>query len=300
MAQNHPVGRTEKMLITGANGLLGKDICRIFSDRYEVMPTDLEELDVKSEKDCMRVIGGFCPDVVIHCAAYTAVDRAEGEEEAATELNAGGSRNVALACREHGALLVTFGTDYVFDGTAKRPYAEDDPTGPLSAYGRSKLAAEEAIRKVAPEYLLIRTQWLFGAHGRNFVVSVLDRAGRGEKLSIVTDQKGSPTYTRDLAIGVRELLEVGAQGIFHFSSEGETTFFELASFVLAQTGREETPISGILTSGLPRGAYPAPRPLYAVLSKEKYRKATGAAPRRWEDAVLDFLRTRNEGGGTYS
>jgi dTDP-4-dehydrorhamnose reductase len=145
MTQSKPVNRPRKMLITGANGLLGKDIWRIFSDGYEIMPTDREELDVTSMKECMEVIGGFCPDVVIHCAAYTAVDKAEEEEEAATELNAGGSRNVALACREHRALLVTFGTDYVFDGTAKRPYAEDDPTGPLSAYGRSKLAAEEAV-----------------------------------------------------------------------------------------------------------------------------------------------------------
>jgi dTDP-4-dehydrorhamnose reductase len=298
MAQTNPADRTRKMLITGANGLLGKDICHIFSDGYEIMPTDLEELDVTSRKECMEVIGGFCPDVVIHCAAYTAVDRAEGEEEAATELNAGGSRNVAIACREHRALLVTFGTDYVFDGTAKRPYAEDDPTGPLSAYGRSKLAAEEAVREVAPEYLLIRTQWLFGAHGRNFVLSVLDRAGRGEELGIVSDQKGSPTFTRDLANGVRTLLKAGARGIFHFSNEGETTFFDFAAFVLAHAGQEGTRLSAIPTSGLPKGAYPAPRPLYAVLSKEKYRKVTGTAPRRWEDAVLDFLRNRNEGGRT--
>lgn len=299
MTQRNPVNRKERMLITGANGLLGREICQLFSDKYEIMPTDWEDLDVRNEKDCMRVIGAFCPDLVIHCAAYTTVDRAEEDEEAATELNAGGSRNVALSCREHGALLVTFGTDYVFDGTAKRPYAEDDPTGPLSAYGRSKLAAEEAVREVAPKYLLIRTQWLFGAHGRNFVLSVLDRADRGEKLSIVSDQIGSPTYTRDLAMAVRKLLETGARGTFHFSNEGETTFFDFAAFVLAHAGRAGTHLSAIPTSGLPKGAYPAPRPLYAVLSKEKYRKATGAAPRRWEDAVLDFLRTGNEGGGTW-
>ncbi len=298
MARGKSVERTRKMLITGANGLLGKDICRIFSHGYEILPTDREELDVTRGKECMRVIGGFCPDVVVHCAAYTAVDRAEGEEEEATELNAAGTRYVALACREHRALLVTFGTDYVFDGKAKRPYAEDDPTGPLSAYGRSKLAAEEAVREVAPEFLLIRTQWLFGAHGRNFVLSVLERAGRGEELTIVSDQKGSPTYTWDLANGVEELLKAGARGIFHFSNEGETTFFDFAAFVLSQAGLAGARLSAIPTSGLPKGAYPAPRPLYAVLSKEKYRKTTGAAPRRWEDAVLDFLRTRNEGGRT--
>lgn len=298
MTRRNHTERTGRMLITGANGLLGKDITLCFSTLYDIMPTDLEECDVTNAKECMRVIGGFCPDVVIHCAAYTAVDRAETEKEAAFTLNAGGTRNVALACREHRALLVTFGTDYVFDGMSERPYAEDDRTGPLSAYGRSKLAAEKAIREVEPDFLLLRTQWLFGSHGRNFIFSVLDRAERGEELRVVSDQKGCPTYARDLADAVRRLLDAGARGIFHFSNEGETTFFDYAAFVLTHAGRGGARLSAISSSDLPRDVYPAPRPPYAVLSKEKYRNASGVAPRHWQDAVLDFLGTRIEKGRT--
>lgn len=288
--------RAGRMLVTGANGLLGMEITRYFSDGYEVLPTDLAECDVTVAKECMRVVREFRPAVVVHCAAYTAVDRAEREEEAAFALNAGGTRNVALACREHRGLLVTFSTDYVFDGTSERPYAENDPTEPLSVYGRSKLAAEEAVREVAPDYLLLRTQWLFGAHGRSFLSSILERAERGEECRVVIDQKGSPTYTRDLADAVRRLLATGARGIFHFSNAGETSFFEYAAFLLAHTGWGETPLTAISTSDIPRDLYPAPRPLRALLSKEKYRKETGASPRPWEDAVLDFLRTGTGGG----
>jgi len=288
-------GQPGRMLITGAKGLLGREITRYFSNGFEVLPTGPAECDVTRAKECMRVVGGFRPEVVVHCAAYTAVDRAEREEEAAFTLNASGTRNVALACREHRSLLVTFSTDYVFDGASERPYAEDDPAYPLSVYGRSKLAAEEAVREVAPDFLLLRTQWLFGAHGRSFVSTILERAERGEELKVVSDQKGAPTYTRDLADAVRRLLNTGARGIFHFSNEGETSFFEYAAFLLEQTGRGGIPVTAISTSDIPRDLYPATRPLNALLSKEKYRKKTGVSPRRWEDAVIDFLQTGFEG-----
>jgi dTDP-4-dehydrorhamnose reductase len=291
MDSHQPTAWKKRMLVTGANGLLGRDIVRSFSGEYEILRTDREECDVTRAEECMRVIGGFAPHLVVHCAAYTAVDRAESEEEAAFALNAGGTQNVGLACRAHGALLVTFGTDYVFDGRLDRPYEESDPPGPLSAYGRSKLAAEETLREVAPDSLLLRTQWLFGAHGGNFPLSILERAGRGEKLAVVSDQRGSPTYTRDLADAVKRLLDAGARGTFHFSNEGETTFFDYASFLLAHAGKRKARLSPISTSDLSREMYPASRPLYAVLSKKKYREATGVAPRHWEGAVLDFLRT---------
>lgn len=288
--------RTERMLITGANGLLGTEIFRSFSAEYEILRTDREECDVTISEECRRVIGGFRPRLVVHCAAYTAVDRAEQEEEAAFALNAVGTRNVAAACRDHGALLVTFGTDYVFDGRASRPYAEGDPTGPLSAYGRSKLAAEAAIREIDPDFLLVRTQWLFGAHGRNFALSILDRAEQGEELKVVCDQKGSPTYTADLADAVGRLLDAGARGTFHFSNEGETTFFEYAAYLLQHSGRGGTRLFPVSTADLPRDRYPAPRPLFAVLSKKKYRETTGLAPRRWEEAVSEFLDRLQPGG----
>lgn len=285
-----------RVLVTGADGLLGRQIFHSFSDVYDVMPTDLNECDVTRPEECMGIIGRFRPDVVVHCAAYTAVDRAEREEEVAFRINAGGTRNVALACRRHRALLVTFGTDYVFDGTSDRPYEEDDPTGPLSAYGRSKLAAEDAVHELAPEFLLLRTQWLFGPHGRNFASSILDRARKGEDLRVVSDQRGSPTYSLDLAEAVKQLLEARARGVYHFSNEGETTFFEYAAFLLSHAGMGRAPLVPVSTKDLPPDAYPAPRPLYAVLSKSRYREKTGVLPRIWEEAVLDFLQVRGEDG----
>jgi dTDP-4-dehydrorhamnose reductase len=280
------------MLITGGKGMLGHEIFARLAGEYEIRVTDLGELDVTSPGECRRAIGGFRPDVVVHCAAYTAVDRAESEEALAFKLNADGTRNVARECREQGAILVTFGTDYVFDGTSSVPYREEDPPHPLSAYGRSKLAAEEALKAEAPSHLLIRTQWLYGAHGRNFVFAILDRARRGEPLRVVSDQRGTPTSARDLAVATGRLLESGARGTFHFSNEGETTWFDFASFLLAQAVPGPFPVSRALTGDL---AYPAPRPAYSVLSKEKYREVTGDVPRRWEEAVTEFLKILHEG-----
>lgn len=290
------VATQRRLLITGADGLLGSEIARVFSPTCEILATDRGDCDVTSREECMRVVGSFAPDVVVHCAAYTAVDRAETEEEAAFAINAAGTRNVALACRAHRAVLVAYGTDYVFDGAAGRPYVEDDPTGPLSAYGRSKLGGEEALREVQPEFLLIRTQWLFGSRGASFVSSILDRAERGEELRVVCDQTGCPTYAVDLADATGRLLRAGFRGTVHFSNEGETTFFRYARFLLLHAGKGEARLTAIRASELPRDRYPAPRPAYAVLSKKKYRAATGTAPRRWEDAVRAFLATRTKGG----
>jgi len=284
----------KSMLITGGNGMLGHEIFARFAGEYEIRVTDLGEFDVTRPRECRRVIGGFGPDVVVHCAGYTAVDRAESEEALAFKLNADGTRNVARECREQGAILVTFGTDYVFDGTSSVPYREEDPPHPLSAYGRSKLAAEEALKAEAPSHLLIRTQWLYGAHGRNFVFAILDRARRGEPLRVVSDQRGTPTSARDLAVATGRLLESGARGTFHFSNEGETTWFDFASFLLANALPGPFSVSPALTGDL---AYPAPRPAYSVLSKEKYREFTGHVPRRWEEAVMDFLKTIQERKG---
>jgi dTDP-4-dehydrorhamnose reductase len=230
--------------------------------------------------------------VVIHCAAYTAVDRAEEEEEKAFAVNRDGTRNVARACRRCGAFLVTFGTDYVFDGTSGRPYREDDPARPLSAYGRSKWAAEEALREEAPDHLLIRSQWLYGPHGRNFVLAILAKAERGEAMRVVSDQRGCPTYSRDVAAATKKLLDAGARGTFHFSNEGEATWHEFAKFLLARACRAPASLSPVPAAELP---YPAPRPVYSVLSKEKYRRTTGDTPRPWEIAAAEFLDNLREG-----
>lgn len=283
----------KRLLITGGAGLLGREIDDIFRGAYDVSAVDLRECDVTSPSDCHRTIGGFRPDVVVHCAAYTAVDKAESEEASAVAVNAGGTRNVARECRARGAFLVTYGSDYVFDGTASRPYVEEDAARPLSAYGRSKWAAEEALRAEAPDHLLVRTQWLFGPHGRNFVFAILDRARRGEPLRVVSDQRGSPTYARDLAEATRRLIDAGARGTVNFSNDGETTWYDYAAFVLERACPEAVTPTPCRTADL---GYPAPRPAYSVLSKDKYRRITGVAPRPWREAVLDFLGRTYEGG----
>ncbi|MBI5420438.1 MAG: dTDP-4-dehydrorhamnose reductase [Deltaproteobacteria bacterium] len=283
----------KRMLVTGAKGLLGREIFHSFCREYEVSAAGVRECDVTSPMECRRAILGFRPDVVVHCAAYTAVDKAESEEETAFSVNAFGTRNVARLCRETGCLMVTYGSDYVFDGKSTRPYEEEDEAHPLSVYARSKWGAEQALREEDPEFLLIRSQWIYGPHGRNFVFAILDRARRGEPLRVVSDQTGCPTYARDLAEATKRLIDVRARGTFHFSNEGETTWFEFARFILDHACPGPVSLSSARTDELP---YPAPRPAYSVLSKEKYRKATGVAPRSWEEALLEFLKRTYEGG----
>jgi dTDP-4-dehydrorhamnose reductase len=283
-----------RLLVTGGLGLLGKEIGRVFEGSAGVRSTDREECDVTDPAACRREVDGFRPDVVIHCAAWTAVDRAESEPERARLLNVEGTRNVARACRERGALMVAFGTDYIFDGASPRPYREEDPANPLSVYGKTKWAAEEALREEGGDHLLVRTQWMFGPAGKNFIRTILEKARRGEALRVASDQFGCPTFSRDLAAAVRDLLGARARGTVHFSSEGETNWFGLARYVLERCGLPAALLSPARSRELP---YPAPRPAYGVLSKEKYRAITGVSPRPWEEAVGEYLDAIDPEGG---
>ncbi len=275
-----------RISITGGLGLLGTEIARVFEGSAGIRATDREQWDVTDPAACRREVGEFRPDVVIHCAAWTAVDRAESEPEGARLLNVEGTRNVARACRERGVLMVTFGTDYIFDGTSRRPYREEDPANPLSVYGKTKWAAEQALREEGGDHLLVRTQWMFGPAGRNFIRTILEKAQRGETLRVASDQVGCPTFSRDLAVAVRNLIGAGARGTVHFSGEGKTSWFGLARHVLERCGIPTTSLLAAKTRELP---YPAPRPAYGVLSKERYRKITGSSPRPWEEAVGEYL-----------
>ena len=283
-----------RLLITGGLGLLGKEIARVFDRSAGIRATDLDEWDVTDPSACRREIDGFRPDVVIHCAAYTAVDRAESDAASANLLNVEGTRNVARACRVRGALVVTFGTDYIFDGASARPYREEDAANPLSVYGKTKWAAEQALREEGGDHLLVRTQWLFGPAGKNFIRTILEKARRGESLRVASDQVGCPTFSRDLAGAVRNLLGAGARGTVHFSGEGETSWYGLARYVLERCGLPTGELFAAKTRDLP---YPAPRPAYGVLSKEKYRAITGVSPRPWEEAVGEYLEMIDPEGG---
>lgn len=287
----------EKVLVTGAAGLLGRQIVRLLSRDCDLRATDREECDVTSLAEVRRAIGSFRPDRVVHCAAYTAVDRAETEREAAFLVNETGTRNVAKACREAGALLVAYGTDYIFDGKAGRPYREEDPPNPLSVYGKSKLAAERALAGEHTEWLLIRTQWLFGPGGPDFVTAILRKADREGMVRVVTDQVGCPTFAPDLAEATRRLLAAGARGVVHFSNEGQTSFHDYAVFLLEEAGRKEVRIEPARTADFPKETYPAPRPAHSVLDKTKYAQIAGSPPRPWRDAVREYLEAVYREGG---
>lgn len=278
-----------RVLVTGAHGLLGSEIVPAFSGAggYETFPTDLAHCDVTDATAVGRVFREVRPGIAIHCAAYTAVDRAEAEPDAAFRLNEGATRIVAEACARTGCRLVTFGTDYVFDGTAGRPYREEDDPSPLSVYGWSKLAAERACAASGSVWLSIRTQWLYGEHGRNFAFAILERARRGEPLRVVDDQTGCPTWARDLALATRHLVEAGAEGIVHYSNGGQTTWFGFARLILEEGGFASVPLSPVPTASL---SLPAARPTYSPLDKSRYVALTGRTPRPWDDAAREFLR----------
>ncbi len=282
----------KRLLVTGAHGLLGSEIVPMFRDAFEVVPVDLAHCDITAAAEVSRLFREARPDIVIHCAAYTAVDRAETEREKAFLVNGQGTRNVAECCARAGSLLVTFGSDYVFGGMGGRPCLEGDETHPLSAYGESKLAAERACAESGAKFLSIRTQWLYGAHGRNFITAILDRAKKGEALRVVDDQTGCPTWARDLADATRRLIEADATGIVHFSNGGETTWFEFARMIVAEAFPDRTiEIAPVSTASL---ALPASRPTYSPLDKGYYRQLTGHDPRGWQDAAREFIHSETE------
>jgi dTDP-4-dehydrorhamnose reductase len=274
--------------------MLGREAAERFRDGGdEVDAPDADECDVTDPASVAASLDRSRPELVLHCAAYTAVDRAESEEALASKVNGEGSAVVARACRDRGILLVAYGSDYVFDGKGSRPWREDDPVAPLSAYGRSKLAGERAVVGSGCEHIFLRTQWLYGAHGRNFVFAILDRARRGEPLRVVDDQRGSPTWTRDLAEATRELVHAGARGLFHVANGGDCTWHDFASLVVAEALPGASPPARCSTADL---ALPARRPAYSVLDTSRYRAVTGKGLRDWKEAAREFLAGLREGG----
>ncbi|HEY3490691.1 MAG TPA: dTDP-4-dehydrorhamnose reductase [Candidatus Deferrimicrobiaceae bacterium] len=276
-----------RILVTGAHGLLGSEIVPVFANEFDVVPIDLAHCDITVAPEVEKVFRDVRPAIAIHCAAYTAVDRAEHEREKAFLVNEHGTRNVADACARADCLLVTYSTDYVFDGLAGRAYREDDATRPLSAYGESKLAAEKACVESGANFLAIRTQWLYGAHGKNFIFAILDRAGKGEPLRVVNDQTGCPTWARDLAGATRHLIDAGARGIVHFSNAGQTTWFDFARLIVGEGIPGPVEISSVTTASL---SLAASRPTFSPLDKGHYHALTGRTPRPWDVAAREFIR----------
>ena len=273
-----------KVLITGAGGQLGSALQTVLSDR-EVVALNRAELDIANFDEVRAAVAARRPDVVINCAAYTAVDLAESDEAGAFKLNAEGARNLAITTAEQNIALVQVSTDYVFDGTGNRPYHENDQTNPQSVYGRSKLAGEEAVAAINPRHFIARTAWLYHhqpANAKNFPKTMLAQSHR-ESVKVVNDQYGSPTYAPHLAEAIARLIATDAYGVYHLAGSGQTTWFDLTRRLYELFG-VKTVVEACTTAEFPR---PAKRPAYSVL-------ATGREPKillpDWQQGLEQFAK----------
>lgn len=286
----------ETALVTGAGGLLAHALVRELRRRgVPTVAMERGELDVTRAADVSRAVAAARPTTVLHCAAYTAVDRAESDEFAAFAVNETGTANVARAAAAAEALVVYPSTDYVFSGDASAPYRPGDPTGPLSVYGRSKLAGEHAVRGSGACYLIVRTSWLFGPGGRDFVDAVIARSRRGEAIRVVHDQTGSPTWTMELAPALLDLASSGHEGVFHLVGGGRATWWELACEALRLDGSAKLRVEPVTTEEY--GA-PAPRPRRSVLDTSDAEAALGRALPCWRESLAEHLGVRGGQGSS--
>lgn len=277
-----------RVLITGANGILGRALSTRLAKAHTLFLWGRDEAELTDEAKVRAAAKGIEFEAVVHAAAMTNVDGCESEPERAMAANRDATRIVADLARERGASIVYVSTDYVFDGTKGSPYLEEDPPRPISVYGRTKLAGEEAVRASGAKCLIVRTSWLFGLGGKNFVDTIATKLGRGEALEVVDDQRGSPTYASDLAQGIELLLRRGSEGTVHFTNSGQTTWYGLAVEIGRYVGTSAT----ITPTTSDRFKRPAPRPAYSILSGARYRALTGETPRPWEEAVHHYLASR--------
>jgi dTDP-4-dehydrorhamnose reductase len=278
-----------RVLVTGASGMLGSDLIPVLAGAgLDVFARPKSDLDITSDEQVARAFHELHPEIVINCAAFTNVDACEADPRA-FEVNARAVERLAQWCVRGQAQLVQISTDFVFDGEKQTPYAEDDPAEPLSAYGRSKQAGEQAALR-SPTALVVRSSWLFGLGGRNFVEAILKQIGEGKRrLSVVHDQRGRPTATPDFAQAILALLQAGAAGLYHFANRGEVSWFEFARTIVYLAGHEDVEIEPIDSDALDR---PAKRPAYSVLDTSKYERVAGRSIRHFGEALVEYLSRR--------
>jgi dTDP-4-dehydrorhamnose reductase len=279
------IGRV-KLLVLGAEGMLGQDVVRAAElAGHEVTGLGRAGADVTDHSAVRRAVEQAAPQVVVNCAAYTAVDAAEDEPEAAMRVNADGARTVASVASRAGAAVVYVSSDYVFDGTKDVPYVESDEPAPLSSYGRSKLAGEIDTAAVNPRHFIVRSSWLFGTARRNFVETMIELGSKREEIRVVDDQVGSPTYTAHLAEGLVRLAATDAHGLHHMSAGGRASWYEFAVDILESTGSR----CRVLPTTTEEFGAPAPRPRYSVLATQ--REEAIHLP-NWQVGLAAYLRER--------
>lgn len=266
--------------------MLGSDLLLKLKIEHEVVGLDKNEIDIVSANECQEAIKTIEPNIVINAAAYTNVDECETAKDECFAVNAEAVKNIAEACRNKNIHIIHFSTDYVFDGAAKQPYQEDHRCNPINTYGASKMEGERYLQSLSDNYLLIRTAWLYGVKGKNFVQAILDKAKTTHKLSVVDDQTGSPTHTKDLAAAVDLLIKQNAKGIFHITNRGSCSWYQFALKILQEAGIHEIDVTPIKSDQLQR---PAKRPTYSVLSMNKFIQTTGKTMQPWQLGLKDYL-----------
>ena len=280
------------ILVTGANGQLGREMQRLSAvspNNYTF--TDVAELNVTDAGAVRQAVAQTRAEVIVNCAAYTNVERAEEDEEAADRLNRGAAENLARAAEANGATLIHVSTDYVFDGTAHTPYREDTAPSPLGAYGRTKLAGERAVMASGCRYLIFRTAWLYSEYGNNFLKTMLRLTSERDTLQVVFDQIGTPTYAGDLALALFSIIEseryAGNEGVYHFTDEGVCSWYDFATEIAAAAGHDSCRIIPCHTSEFPTKAA---RPAYSVLDKTKIKTTFQMDIPHWREAMIYCLK----------
>jgi dTDP-4-dehydrorhamnose reductase len=278
-----------RVLVTGACGMLGTDVCRTLAEKHQVVATDVqgdcERLDITDFAQTMNVVEKHKPELVVHCAAYTDVDGCERDPERAYRLNICGTWNVAAACEQSNAAILHISTDFVFDGEKDGDYDEFDEPRPLSHYGRSKWASEQIVWDIGRKHYIVRTAWLYGENGKNFVSTILRAASEGKELKVVADQVGSPTYTKDLAEFIASVVGSPLYGLYHVTNKGSCSWYELAAKVVEFAGIEAK-ITPIASSEWPT---PTKRPKRSVLRHLSLEMQGRDNLRPWEEALLEFV-----------
>lgn len=277
----------QKVLITGANGQLGKELVELFTEKgFEVYGFGRDKMDITNQVQVQEIIGAVKPDIVIHSAAHTQVDLAESEPDQAFLINAYGTRNVTVAAEAVGAKLVYVSTDYVFDGTNDEPYNEFSPTSPLGVYGKSKLAGEQFVRDLHSKFFIVRTSWVYGKHGANFVKTMLKLGKERKELSVVADQRGCPTYTLDLANAILELVDTQKYGVYHVSNSGSCSWYEFAKEIF-EISEMKVQVNPCTTADFPR---PAARPANSVFEHMSIKLNNFSSIRHWREALNSFFK----------
>ena len=278
-----------KIVILGGKGQLGSDCTKVLKEIHDVMSVDLDELDITDISQVEAAAGNFGADVIVNCAGFTRVDDCETEKELACKVNVEGPGNLAVAAKNQGAQLIHISTDYVFDGRkrAPEPYTEKDDPNPISYYGVTKLAAEEAIRRTIDNHIILRTAWLYGIRGQNFLKTMLTLALKDpqREIKIVNDQFGSPTWSYRLALQIEKLIESGGNGTFHATSEGYCTWYELATYFLGKMGVPHSFVP-CTTAEYPT---PAVRPMNSILENRRLKEAGINLMQGWKSDVEEFV-----------